>query len=256
MGAGVWQQHLVEQDKLDRIRDTSIYQDDGAFMSARMVLDLGTGAGHHLGILAEQWPDKMFLGVDNDSLAIQAAREMYRYPNLSFDIGDANNSDLVKQIGTHDYVVARLLVQHLASVSGFAKLAASLLVPGGTLFVFDVHEPSKRFVPAMPAYSSIFRSFREDQQMRRQNESVFDLPTDLKKYGFRISSESVVVKSTDGDLDPQQLLTVLDTNLTVVRDIYRISGDYQTARDELHEWAASDRPYGSLGDYLLRARKD
>ena len=252
----VWHQHLIEQDRLDNIRDTKLYAEDDGFVAARRVIDLGTGYGHHVGILATDWPDKTFVGIDSDVAAIAFARETYRAPNLSFVIDDVNDGSVAERVGPQDYAIARLLVQHLSSVSHFAETVARMLTSGGGLFVLDVHEPSKQFVPAMPEYSAIFSRLRDEQRRRRGDEEVFSLPRYLKHAGFRITSETIIVKSTDGDLDRDQLHTVLSTNLSVVGDVFRIPGDYDAARTQLTQWDASDTRYGSLGDYLLRARKE
>jgi SAM-dependent methyltransferase len=255
MKNNLWYLHLVKQDRLEDQHDVSSYSSDPTFINAGRVVDLGTGNGNHLAILAQAFPDKVFTGIDNDREAIEIASTRHRLGNLHFVEGDVEDERLHVMVGSNDYVIARLLVQHLTSVSRFATQVSSILNSKGELLVVDVHESSKRFLPDMPTYRSIFCRFREHQRHKRGNEEVFTLPLVLKQNGFIIQDEIIVVKNTDSHYKKDVLYDVLVTNLSVLEKTYGIAGNYVTARQELDRWRSADSSYASLGDYIIKARK-
>lgn len=255
MSDDIWHLHLLHQDKLDDPNDVSIYTFDDAFVAAKKVLDLGTGYGHHLAALAQLFPDKQFTGVDKDVDAIHFAKTHYDYANLDFIQIDIEQVDFPLQVGKQDYVIARLLLQHLHSVRQFAYQVADILQAKGGLLLIDVHEPSKRFLPEMPDYTRIFQHFRQQQLQQRNHEELLALPLMLKQAGLVIRSEIIVAKNTDSHYQRQDLLQMLATNLDVLQQIYQIAGDYAAAKQQLAQWAAANNAYGSLGEYQLRARK-
>jgi 2-polyprenyl-3-methyl-5-hydroxy-6-metoxy-1,4-benzoquinol methylase len=53
------------------------------------VLDMACGAGYGTDMMAREYPQVHFLGVDYDPAAIKAARRSYQLPNLEFKLGDA-----------------------------------------------------------------------------------------------------------------------------------------------------------------------
>lgn len=255
MNQDIWHLHLLHQDRMDNKDDISLYASDEKFRTATSVLDIGTGYGHHIFVLANAFPEKRFIGMDIDPIAIQYAQQHYKLQNLEFIKADIENHEGLSRIPPQDYIIARLLVQHLSSVRQFAHTLSDLLTNNGALLVVDVNESSKQFYPAMPEYKKIFLRFREWQLNRRNNEEVSVLPIALKERGFLIKSEVILSKSTDTFLDRDELYSVLATNLSVLEEVYGITGDYEAARSELQLWHSNEAAYGSLADYILRATK-
>jgi len=118
---------------------------------ARMIVDLGCGAGNVTRFLAERWPGAAITGVDNDPAMLERARSALDDPRVAFVAGDLATwtppapVDLVYSnaalhwIGDHDRVFARLV---------------GMLAPAGVLAVQmprNFGEPSHRAVAELAA---------------------------------------------------------------------------------------------------------
>jgi len=100
------------------------------------VVDLGCGGG----VYTKAWRElgaTQVAAVDFSSEILAGAQEHLgeNHPAVSFHLGEATDSGLPG--GSFDVVFARALIHHLADYNGFAREAARLLRPGGTVVVQD-----------------------------------------------------------------------------------------------------------------------
>lgn len=100
------------------------------------VVDLGCGGGIYTRVWRELGAGQV-AAVDFSTEILDGAREHLGDddPAVSFHVGDAADTGLAAK--EYDVVFARALVHHLADYNGFAREAARLLRPGGTVIVQD-----------------------------------------------------------------------------------------------------------------------
>ncbi len=102
------------------------------------ILDIGTGPGHLLAILAEKLPDAALHGIDNNSHMVSAARLLTDTPDLAgrIAITEADAAALPFDESTFDCVVS-MMSYHLwdDQPAGLAE-ARRVLKPGGTLHLY------------------------------------------------------------------------------------------------------------------------
>ncbi|MGA0201200.1 MAG: class I SAM-dependent methyltransferase, partial [Prochlorotrichaceae cyanobacterium] len=68
------------------------------YLNAKTVLEVGSGKGFNSRILAQQFPSVQFLGLDLTPLHIRLAQRFAQNcPNLSFRLGDFNQTDLASE---------------------------------------------------------------------------------------------------------------------------------------------------------------
>lgn len=91
------------------------------------VLDLACGAGFGTALMAERHPDKYFVGVDIDPLAVDYARSHYRAANLDYICSDA----MTFQTAPFDSIVSLETIEHLPDPAGFVARTRQLLNPSG-----------------------------------------------------------------------------------------------------------------------------
>jgi 2-polyprenyl-3-methyl-5-hydroxy-6-metoxy-1,4-benzoquinol methylase len=108
------------------------YRFAGRSAAGRTVLDVGSGEGYGAAALAEQ--AEKVLGVDYSPVAVEHAREKYRLPNLSFEVGDALNLDR-HLLGGFDLVTCFEVLEHVEDGDRLMAGLAAALRPGGLLYL-------------------------------------------------------------------------------------------------------------------------
>src|SRR5262249_27385798 len=101
------------------------------------ILEMGCGPGHFAGKLAEWLPNSRITGIDSNSTMLEAARRGY---GESIALLPANAAAVGLAENSFDFVIARLLFQHLADPMPVAREAFRLLKPGGIFVIVDIDD--------------------------------------------------------------------------------------------------------------------
>ena len=103
-----------------------------------MVLELGCGMGYNSIMLAHQYPEVRFHGLDLTDENLKVARKnSTQLTNLEFKKGDFNNLELNEQ---YDLIFAVETLCYSIDINSTIKQALTLLKPGGKIIIFDVYE--------------------------------------------------------------------------------------------------------------------
>lgn len=97
----------------------------------KRILDVGCGTGANLtALLAQQFPEIEFLGVDSDPTSIAFAVRENRAGNARYLV----KSDAA-DIGTFDLIIASEVIEHVEDPNAFLSSLRSFLVPDGKLLL-------------------------------------------------------------------------------------------------------------------------
>ncbi|KGX90558.1 SAM-dependent methyltransferase [Pontibacillus halophilus JSM 076056 = DSM 19796] len=112
------------------------YQFALPFLEGR-VLDLSCGAGYGTHMIAKQRKNEVHevIGVDIDPDVVHYAKGEYRHPHASYQVADATDAELAKQLGTFDAIVSFETYEHIVDEKALLDNYDRLLKPGGTLIV-------------------------------------------------------------------------------------------------------------------------
>jgi SAM-dependent methyltransferase len=109
-----------------------------------VILDIGCGTGHHVGLLQEKGLN--VIGIDNSSEMVQLAKK--NYPDGNFKKGDVNNDNLFNnQTFTH-IICMYFTIYYVEDKSRFFRNAMNWLMPGGYLVIHLVDRDL--FDPILP----------------------------------------------------------------------------------------------------------
>ncbi|MFG2498629.1 class I SAM-dependent methyltransferase [Streptomyces sp. NPDC048441] len=103
-------------------------------------LDIGTGQGHAVNLLAKAFPESSFRGVDISETGIAAARreaETLGLRNVRFDV-----TDTAEVTGTYDLITAFDVIHDLARPAQTLTTVASALRDDGTFLMGDIDASS------------------------------------------------------------------------------------------------------------------
>lgn len=106
-----------------------------AYCSRRAVLDLACGQGYGAYLMAEQWGAAQVHAVDNSPEAIQAAREHFPSPRVSYHEHAAERIDDLFSPGQFDLIVSLETFEHLQDPGAVLAKLSRLLRPDGVLIV-------------------------------------------------------------------------------------------------------------------------
>ncbi len=80
------------------------------------ILDIACGCGYGTALMAEAHPDKQFVGVDVDPLAVEYAREHYQSDNLRYECGNGMDFQLSLNDGGYqqfDTIISLETIEHV-----------------------------------------------------------------------------------------------------------------------------------------------
>ena len=228
-------------------QELSAYYLSPQWLNAQTVLDLGTGNGYYLNKIVSQFPNKHYLGVDSSAEFIDVAIKDFVIENVAF-----KHADLIEETGRYDFIIMRLLLQHLSDIpSTFEHLAR---ITDGSVLVIDAYDPFRYFSPPLPQFMAFFQAYtnHEASQGRRRDVSVVLMDYLKSNSEWTVASaQYLLIPSTiHGNLDSMR------KNYALLIDLLETVGDfdydYNSVREEWNWWCGLDRAYTQVGLMLLR----
>jgi SAM-dependent methyltransferase len=138
---------LADQKHVDSLVQTFLPSMDGVVDRLKKgdmcVMDLGCGQGLAVTLMAREFPNSTFVGIDLDVDAIAKAKENSAgLSNLSFEVLDATNIHKHELAATFDYVIAFDAIHDLCEPEQVLKGIHDALKPGAIFSMIDIKAES------------------------------------------------------------------------------------------------------------------
>ena len=178
------------------------------------VLDIGCGGG----ILSEPLArlGASVVGADPSEANIAVAGHHAAQSGLKIDYRSTTAEALTEAGEAFDVVLAMEVVEHVADVDLFVDLAASMVKPGGLLFVATLNRTVKSFALAIVGAEYILRWLPRGTHRWDKFVTPNELEIAIAQSGMRVVDEAGVIYNLFADRF--QLSTDMDANYMVVAE--------------------------------------
>lgn len=251
-----WDTIIRNQVKFGLPFDLTIYYSSDRWHTSQSVLDIGTGSGLYLLELAKLFPQKDYLGIDLSSDSILQAKslsknEPYTQINVTFE-----DCDLYDVDDTFDYIIARLLVQHINNYEKFLSYIDRKLNPGAELLLIESDDDGRLYHPELPLMREFTKKLQVTQKKYGGNRfALQEIDRLAPSFGFElVQKQSILVPSSISDYK-HKLYEVLCAAFEVVRLQYKMEYDYKSLRAEWDDWYKSPKSYTHGSIAFARYRK-
>jgi SAM-dependent methyltransferase len=244
----IWSQMQRLQCDFCIPQEFSFYYTSPRWLAAKRVLDLGTGNGYYLRKIAARFPDKIYHGVDLSAELIAIARKEASDGTLSFSHGS-----IFDVTETYDFVLMRLLLQHLDDIKAVLDHVGTLTRPGASALIIDAHDPFRFFYPDLPEFMGFFNAYAEherkagrDRSVAKRIEQAIVSSTMWRQCG---ALQLLIPSTISGNLD---LFTKTYTLLIdLVEQAGELQYDFSGVKEAWRRWSERPDAYTQVGLNLI-----
>lgn len=245
----IWDQMQRLQTDFAIPQELSFYFTSPQWHDARTVLDIGTGNGYYLERIAALFPEKSYTGIDTSPELVGIANREICQKNITFE-----ESHLFDHTGTYDFVLMRLLLQHLEDIPAALDRVSQLTRPGGTALIIDANDAVRFFYPKLPQFTAFFAAYAEQELCAGRDRCVADrIEKALSESTTWIHGDtlSLLIPSTINrnlELFTQTYSLLVD----LVREVGDLTYDFESVKEAWRRWSVLPDAYTQVGLNLIR----
>lgn len=245
----IWDQMQRLQTDFALAQELTFYYTSSQWHCADTVLDLGTGNGYYLMKIADRFPRKRYHGVDISAELIAIAKKEAGKGNVSFS--HRSLSDVAEP---YDFVLMRLLLQHVDDIQAVLNHVAMLTTPGKAALIIDAHDPLRMFHPPLSEFMKFFTAYTEherkagrDRDVANRVEQVIASSTAWRLGGIL---QLLIPSTIPGNME---LFTRTYTLLVdLVEQAGELQYDFPSAKEAWRQWLEESEAYTQVGLNLIR----
>ncbi|HSE88643.1 MAG TPA: class I SAM-dependent methyltransferase [Candidatus Binatia bacterium] len=245
----IWDQMQRLQTDFALAQELTFYYTSPQWHAAKKVLDLGTGNGYYLRQIAAHFPNKIYHGVDVSAEFIAIAEREAGGGNVSF-----SHRNLFDVKEPYDFVLMRLLLQHLDDIQAVLDHVAVLTSPGESALIIDAHDPLRFFYPDLPEFTGFFAAYAEHERKAGRDRCVASrveqaiASTAVWRAGGTL--QLLIPSTIAGNLD------LFTRTYTVLVDLVEQAGelqyDFPAVKEGWRRWLERPDAYTQVGLNLIR----
>jgi SAM-dependent methyltransferase len=245
----IWDQMQRIQTDFAIPQELSFYFTSPQWHEARTVLDIGSGNGYYLEQIAALFPEKTYTGIDTSAELVGIANRERSKKNVTFE-----TTGLLDHTGTYDFVLMRLLLQHLDDIPAALDRVAQMTRPGGTALIIDANDTVRYFYPKLPQFTAFFAAYAEHELHAGRDRSVADrIEKALSESTTWIHGDtlSLLIPSTVNrnlELFTQTYSLFVD----LVREVGDLTYDFDSVKEAWRRWSVLPDAYTQVGLNLIR----
>lgn len=245
----IWDQMQRLQTDFALAQELTFYYTSSQWHSADTVLDIGTGNGYYLRKIASRFPRKAYHGVDVSAELIAIAAREAGSGNVSF-----SQRDLFEVTESYDFVLMRLLFQHLGDIQAVLNHVATLTGPGKAALIIDACDALRSFHPALPEFMEFFTAYAEHERKvgrdRHVSNRVEQVIASSTAWQLGSTVELLIPSTIPGNLE------LFTKTYTLLLDLVEQAGEFQydfsAVKEAWRQWSERPDAYTQVGLNLIR----
>lgn len=245
----IWDQMQRLQTDFALAQELTFYYTSSQWHVADTVLDLGTGNGYYLRKIASCFPGKAYHGIDVSAELIAIAKRESGEGNVSF-----SHRSLFDVAEPYDFVLMRLLLQHLDDIRAVLNHVAMLTSPGKAALIIDAYDPLRLFHPPLPEFTEFFTAYAEQERKagrdRHVASRVEQAIASSTKWRLGSMLQLLIPSTIPGNLE---LFTRTYTLLVdLVEQAGELQYDFSSVKEAWRRWSEKPEAYTQVGLNLIR----
>lgn len=245
----IWDTMQRLQTDFCLVQELTAFYTSNQWLNAQNVLDIGTGNGYYLTKIANYFPDKTYLGIDNSHEFIDIAMKTKTSNQIQYKQGNAFEVE-----GSYDYVIMRLLLQHLSDIPALLDHIAKITKPGSSALIIDAYNSTRLFQPPLPIFCDFFTAFSKHELMngrdRNVNKSLNRALRTNSSWRLGNTLQLLIPSTIPGNLDLMRKNYALLIDL--VQEVGQVDYDFVNVRKEWEWWCGLEHTYTQVGLILTR----
>ena len=245
----IWDQMQRLQTDFALPQELTFYYTSPHWQVAKRILDLGTGNGYYLSKIAARFPGRAYHGVDSSTELIAIAEKEAARGQLSFSHGT-----LFDVTEPFDFVLMRLLLQHLDDIPAVLDHVATLTTPGHAALIIDADDLVRFFHPELPEFTRFCAAYsnheRKAGRERRVAARVEHAITSGRRWTLGGTLQLLIPSTIPGNLDLFTRTYALLVDL--VEQAGELDYDFASVKRAWRQWSARPDAYTQVGLYLIR----
>ena len=240
----LWDRVQKTQVDLGFPQELVAYYSSDQWMAASSVLDLGTGNGYYINKLASYFPDKTYRGVDSSEEFIEIAKSEKTVSNIEFGC-----LDVLDVQGQYDFVIMRLLLQHIQDVGKVLEHAAELTTSNGAALIIEPYFQAHLYRPAVPELKKFLAAYKAEQAAQgfdREIVSLLDDELDSNPL-WRLSDRKVFIYPTTFPGGLELFQETIYLMLRIIKTSGSMQYDFDLVEKEWDWWCGLPDAYAQIG---------
>lgn len=233
-------------------QELSWYYNSRQWLDSNNILDVGTGNGYYLGKLATLFSDKIYLGIDSSKEFIEIANNEINSDYISFKYGNAFDIG-----GNYDFVILRLVIQHLSDIPSLLGHLAEIVKPGGSALIVDAYDAARFFHPPLPQFMNFFKAYTSNELQNGRDRNVIEtvnrcLSTSTQ-WTMGSTMQLLIPSTIPGNLVLMQKNYALLIDL--IEGVGKLDYDFEAVRNEWEWWCSLGNAYTQVGLTMMRIER-
>jgi SAM-dependent methyltransferase len=250
----VWDRQLRLQQRFIDRGDLAVLGSLPAWQRARRVLEVGCGNGGFLVHLARQFRFKQYVGIDVNERLVALAEEAGERGEV--DVRHCDIYDIsAREWGRFDFVIARLVVQHLPSLPRFLDRMADVIRPGGVLYVHDAHDEVTCFEPDLGIKARLTTTIAQLTSRGIGRQAVQRVEENHHDFGFRRLGSVELVYRAQTQEDKGLVHDVLRNCLELVDSMREDQTRLRDFAGRLTRWRDARESRAQIGTRICMLRR-
>lgn len=234
-------------------QELSVYYNSLHWINSTTVLDIGTGNGYYLDKLADRFPEKTFLGIDNAPDLVKLAKKNTTSKNITFGV-----EDLDSMSGTYNFVIMRLLLQHLSDPLKAMKKVYAVTRPNSCCLIIDAFDELRLFHPPFSGFVEFFQQFISATAGQGLDRNIVEhMIPELERGGkwTILNNLTLTIPSSwPGNLELFYKTYTRVIDLIETKKLFE--WDFDGLRDSWKRWSENKNAYAQVGLRILLLQRN